>query len=202
MLGERPILVLATLCFAGSIAALAYLSVLGIVFVIPALVVGVARFALALHDGAARFAPLSSGFRDYGGSLRRMLPVVVCLMSVALPAGAFQAFALLSGDGALMLTSFLVGVAWNALLLYPLLFAAFLVAERDLGARDALGTAWRAARGARGRFAAASVATEFVAYSGVFALGVGLLVTGPFGFLMLVSAYRQVFEPLITSPAD
>lgn len=184
----------------GLACTLAFVTIVGIPLLFPVLLWGGHRFLLNYFDGQARIEDLFSGFRQYGTALGGMLLIMLAGFVMHIPAyalslgGSFLNSSLLSTMGDLLspITSFV--------LLVRFYFAPFYVVDQGLGGMDALRASWESTSGQWGMLIVLGLVASFIAFAGVFALLVGLIVSAPLSYLIYVSAYRQVAGAPATVP--
>jgi uncharacterized membrane protein len=117
--------------------------------------------------------------------------VIVCLAT--LPFSALNFLLYSRGSGWTWLG---VGVEFvgHSLIWTPLLFCVPLIADRDCSARQATRLSWARVRRDVARFFGCVVVFTLVLLLGVFACGVGIILTLPLVVAAQVLAYHELFE--------
>ncbi len=184
-----PILLAGLLYLSLSIASL--FTIVGWVFLLPALTAGLFRFALGASDDRPRVEDLFLGFRDYGRSTLAFLGVGGLSALVMAPYIISIVVALKLSLPLLILPGLLVSMLGMALIPAYLVWVPFYLVDRGLSLSDALTAAWEVVRAQPWRALGAyylplvvlSVATIFPP---VF------LLAWPFVVVFWAITYRQV----------
>lgn len=166
-------------------------TIIGGLVVGPVLLWGGIRFMLNYFDGRGRIEDLFSGFRSFGAALGSMLLLGLAMSLFFVPFVALMGAAEALGSWVLNLAS-LVAFLAATFVLVRFQLAPLYVVDQELGALEGLSASWEATGAQWGMSTLLSLVSSVVLFLGLFALGVGLLVTAPLAFLMSVSAYRQI----------
>jgi hypothetical protein len=170
-------------------------TLLGIVLLVPVLSWGGFLFALRMHDGGAGIGNLFAGFSRYGQVLGPMLGIFLLNIALGIPAnfvmqlGANQQPPNLGLVGA----GYALSIAVALLVTSRLTFAPLLMIDRDMRLGPAISEAWARTAELKGKVALLVVVNILVAIAGLIAFCIGLIPATVVGFLMWVSAYRQIF---------
>jgi hypothetical protein len=170
-------------------------SVLGIFLLVPILSWGGFLFTLRMHDGGASVGDLFAGFSRYGQVLGPMLGFFLLNFALGIPAnivmqlGANQQ----PPDLGLVSAGYALSIAIALFVTSRLSFAPFLMVDRGMRVGEALSEAWARTAQLKGKVALLVVANILVAVAGLIAFCVGVLPASVIGFLLWVSAYRQIF---------
>ncbi len=168
------------------------ITVLGLVFILPILVWGFARFYLNMTDGRASFGDLFAGFSNYGQVLVGMIVLLLCLYGLTLVGQAVQLVGQFSDSAELMLIGGVVNLVWVMAVMVRFYFAIFFVVDRNLGPIESLQLSWEVTRGQTLKLVGLLLATIVVAFLGLLVFLVGIIPASVIGYLAWTSAYRQL----------
>jgi hypothetical protein len=174
-------------------AALATVTVIGVVAALPVLGWGLVYFHLRMHDGGAEFGDAFAGFRRYGKALVDMLVCTVVLIVVSFLGQLPAQVATFADSGWLAAVGFLVNLAVTFLVMPRLLFSWPLTVDRGVSGGEAVSLAWARTPKLMWKLALLQLLTSLVVVVGVLALVVGVFPAMVMSYLMWVSAYRQIF---------
>lgn len=182
---------------AGLVSLLACLAAtltgIGIIFALPVLAWGLARFSLRMYDGGARFADVFSGFSRYGHALASMLACLLGIVGISLVGQAVETGGGLSGSDVLRVAGIVANLAVSFLILPRVSFAYLLVADQDMNGFEALRRSWEATAPCKWKVIALSLLSGLVVLAGIAVLIVGVIPAMVVSGMMWVSGYRQVF---------
>jgi hypothetical protein len=170
-------------------------TVIGIFLLVPILSWGGFLFTLRMHDGGASIGDLFAGFSRYGRVLGPMLGIFFLNLALGVPAnvviqlGANQQPLNFSLVGA----GYALSIAIALFVTSRLSFVPLLMVDRDMRLGAALSEAWARTAELKGKVALLVVANILVAVAGLIAFCIGIIPATVIGFLMWVSAYRQIF---------
>lgn len=173
------------------VTMLSYFTIIGILLVVPVMAWGGTRFALNVHDERPEFSDIFSGFNDYKKKLAPSLVLGLCLFGLGLLGNSVSFVGSLTGSFFLEWIGSLVSLAFSVLIMSRLSFAFLFLVDQELPAIDALKASWGITGPVWGRMILLSIVAGIIGMLGVFALGVGLLISFPVSYMMIVSAYRQ-----------
>lgn len=190
-----------TLAFLGLIVAaglvwsvvlgLGYVTIIGVFLIVPVMIWGGTRFALNVYDERPEFADIFQGFQDYGQRLVPNLILTLCLAGLGLIGSSVALFGSFVDSFFLALIGNLLSIAWSILVMSRFSFAFLFLVDRDLPPFEAIRASWDLTGPIWGRMILLSIVASIVGFAGVLALVVGLLISIPVSYLMIVSAYRQ-----------
>jgi uncharacterized membrane protein len=171
------------------------ITILGILLALPVLAWGGFRFFLRMHDGGARVGDLFAGFSRYGSTLGPMLGFYLLTMLIGLPANAVVQIGARSSPPNLLVVvaGYLASLAIALFVTSRLTFAAFLIVDRDMRLGEALSEAWSRTAPLAWKVALLMLAMVAVLFVGLLAFCVGVIPASVVGYMMWVSAYRQIF---------
>ncbi len=173
--------------------ALAVVSVVGIVFLVPVLMSGFYRFLLNIRDQEASISDLFSGFKNYFHANFGMLMVVLLTMGPGLVLSQMTPL-LVSDNSQTYLLAFLAVLPFIAWLSIRLEFSLLLLVDQEMGPFAAMKESWRLSQGNFWAMFFFRVLYNIVSYLGLFALGVGLVFAVPTTLLASVALYRQAIR--------
>lgn len=173
--------------------AAAVVTGVGILFALPVLAWGLARFGLNMYDGGARLADVFSGFSRYGRALTAMLGCLAGIMVVSLAAQSVQIVGQLLELGPVYVAGVVLNLAVSVLVLPRLTFAYLLVADQEMGGFDALRRSWEVTRSCKWQVVGLYVVSGLVVLAGALVLIVGVIPASVVSGMMWVSGYRQLF---------
>lgn len=169
------------------------ITILGIFLALPVLMWGGFAFFLKMHDGGAELRDIFRGFSRYGqalaGSLGWWLLLFVVSLVAQLPLFAAQA----QGSAPAIIGAYAINIAVQLLVAPRITMAMFLMVDRGLGLSEALRIAWQTTAPLMWKMAGLQLAMIVVTIVGALALVVGVIPAMVVGYLMFVSAYRQIF---------
>lgn len=172
--------------------ALGYVTIIGIILVLPVLGYGAIRLYLNLCDGGGEIGDLFEGFRNYGSALGPMLMVGLVFLGLAVPVYALFGLSIylempaLSWLGQLVYVVVVFGVSPR------LYFAPFFIVDQGMGGIDAVRAAWEATADQKLIAFALILVASIIGMAGMIALFIGLLFTMPLCYLIYTHAYRQL----------
>lgn len=176
------------------LATVATITVLGLFLVVPVLFWGFTRFVLKTIDGGAEVSDLFAGFNEYGKALGPMLVLFIGYLLLNLVNQAFSAGAQLIG-GPVGIVMSIFGIVFGFLFMYlvaRLMFAPYLIVDRDLGAVEALSQSWRSTASQQVNVILLLIVTTLISVVGVLLLLVGVIPAVMVASSAVASAYRQL----------
>lgn len=169
-----------------------YVTIIGILLLIPVFAWGMVKLYLNLYDGNAEIGDLFGGFQRYGAVLGSLLLLGLCMFAIYIPGY------LVMGIGVAMESSAVSGIGNLLVLILALTvvlrfyFAIFFIVDQEMGAIDAMKASWAATQDQKLATFLLALLSGLVAIVGMLAFGVGMLVSVPVSYMMFVSAYRQM----------
>jgi hypothetical protein len=192
--------------------AVAAVTVIGVLLVVPVLVWGWTEFLLGVQDRRASLGDLFSGFSRYGDVLGPTLGLIGLFLVLGMLGNAVSSIGQWRGHSSTLVVGGLLNIAWTLFILPRFYFAYFYLVERRMGAVESFRASWDRTGPMAGRctlllLAGLAVGLVLAIPAGVI-LGVGLsgrgVVAGALGFgilippavvipyLMWTSAWRQL----------
>lgn len=184
-------LILGAALVAFTVTMLSYFTILGIFLVVPVMAWGMTRFALNVYDDCPEFSDIFSGFNDYKSKLVPCLVLALCLFGLGLLGSVVNIFGAFTENWFLELIGSLISMAFSVLIMSRFSFSYLFLVDRELPAIDALKASWDITGPIWGRMILLSIVSSIVGFLGVFALVIGMLISLPVSYMMIVSAYRQ-----------
>jgi hypothetical protein len=169
-----------------------YFTIIGIFFVLPALVWGGVKFLLNLQDGRGNFNDLFEGFKDYWPRTGGVLMIGLLLTLPLIPGYAVMFAGMAMDSLAPMIIGQLLIMAIVVVIMIRTYFAIFFLVDRGLPAVDAIKASWEATRDQKLNTFGLILLSQIIGSLGVLACGVGMFVSVPMSYLMFASAYRQM----------
>jgi len=184
--------VLAFLVFAAS-----GITIVGVPLVWPVLTFGLTVFYLNLYEATQDIGDLFAGFSRYGSVLWRVLVLLLIFYGASIGAGLLFSWIRSSvfgvGDS---LTGVLIdqvsSAVFSLVVLARFYFSLPFLVERDLGPLQALEASWNVSRGHVLKIALTGMVSFMLAVVGFLVLVVGVIPAVTMGYLMWISAYRQI----------
>lgn len=171
---------------------LSAITIVGIFLLVPIFAWGMTLFLLRVHDGKTEFNDLFAGFKKYGEVLVKMLVLIVLMTLLGLVGSLVQYVGMFAESDALTLIGMLISWAWSLTVMIRFYWAPLFMVDQDMDGVAALKASWEASKGNWLLLIALSILTTILFFAGMLALLVGLVIAIPMGYLMYVSAYRQV----------
>lgn len=177
--------------------ALSGLTIVGIPLVWPVLTFGLAVFFLNLYEGKQDVGDLFSGFSRYGSVLWRTLVLLLIIYVagglVGLAISWIRSRVLGIGDSLTgIMIDQVVSAGFSILVVARFYFALPFLVEKDLGPLQAMEASWNVTRGHVLKVALVAVLSFTLAVIGFLFLIVGVIPAITMGYLMWISAYRQI----------
>jgi hypothetical protein len=165
----------------------------------PALAFGTFRAQLDARDGQTEFATYFRGFDKLGESAVPFLIYFLILAVVQIPptVAGFVLGLFDPGDSAaatllIQLVSWLVGLAYGAVITTRLSMAPFLIVDRGVAPVDALARSWEATGPVWGQIIVLGVVSSVLPFLGVLACFVGVFPAAIMVGVAQASAFRQI----------
>lgn len=177
------------------------LTVVGIIFLIPVLIWGIARFYLNMTDRRASFGDLFAGFSNYGAVLVNTLVLMICLQVLAFIGQSVQLVGQFSESVELIVIGGAVNLVWAFGVMVRFYFGILLLVDRGLGAVESLQVSWEMTRGQTLKLVGLLLTTAVIALLGLLVLVIGVIPASVMGYLMWTSAYRQMVGRPAAGPA-
>lgn len=173
------------------------ITIVGVPLVWPVLTFGLTVFYLNLYEGTQDIGDLFAGFSRYGSVLWRVLVLLLIFYGASIGAGLLISWIRGSvfgiGDS---LTGVLIdqvsSAVFSLVVLARFYFSLPFLVERDLGPLQALEASWNVSRGHVLKIALTGMVSFMLAVVGFLVLVVGVIPAVTMGYLMWISAYRQI----------
>lgn len=169
-----------------------YITIIGILLILPVVGYGAVRFLLNLADGRAEIGDLFDGFRNYGTALGSMLLLFLIFLGLALPTYILIGLSIWLEQPALSMLAQLVNLVMAFTVGLRLYFAPFFIVDQGMGGIEAVKAAWAATSGQYVIVLALALVAGIIMMVGLLAFIVGFFFTLPMGYLIYVHAYRQM----------
>ena len=174
------------------LAFLSFLTVVGIVLLVPILTWGYTLLVLNALDGDVEFNDLFEGFQRYGETLVDMLAYHLTVLMISIPTLVCYGLLIAFEDERFSTLAFFVSTALHVLVLYRLQFVPFFLVDTNCRGFDAVRAAWDLTKQNKAMSVLLAVVASIVANLGVLLLCVGVVFTIPLAQLMWAAAYRQL----------
>ncbi len=171
------------------------ITIIGAFLAFPVLMWGGFAFFLKMHDGGAALRDIFSGFSRYGQALAGSLGWWLLSFVVGLVAQVpvFVAASQAPGSAIALIGAYAIYLGVIFLVTPRITMALVLMVDRGIGLGEALRIAWQATAPLMWKMAGLQLATVGVMLAGALALVVGMIPAMVVGYLMWISAYRQIF---------
>jgi uncharacterized membrane protein len=183
------------------LVVLSLITIVGYFVLVPVFVWGTTKFLLNMIDGGPSFDDLFAGFKNYLSVLGRVLLVSVVYIVLAFLSQGLTFVGQYLESWPLMAVGWLVYLAFAFVVSPRLMFAFFLVVDRDMRALESFAVAWNMTQGKTLKVLGLSMLSGLIGFAGIFACGVGMIWTLTMSWVMYASAYRQMIGPPLARPA-
>jgi hypothetical protein len=176
-------------------SAASAVTIIGIPFLLPVIYWGGFVFFLRMHDGRASVGDLFAGFSQYGRALVGMLGFFLLNIAASIPGTLVSQIGTSSTppDMTWVALGNLIALLVAFFVTSRLTFAPFLMIDRGIGLGEALSLAWSQTTPLAWKIVGLMLLMVAVLIGGVVAFIVGVIPASVMGYLMWVSAYRQIF---------
>lgn len=180
------------LLLVGVLSFLSYITVIGILVLLPVVMYGGIRLFLNLADGQGEIGDVFDGFRNFGTALLPMLLLLLMYLGAMIPAYGLMIGGAFAGKQSLMVIGQVYSYAVGFGVMIRMIYAPFFVVDQGMGAVDAVKAAWAATSGQYWIVLALTLVASIIGAAGMIALFVGMFFTMPLSYLIYTHAYRQM----------
>lgn len=174
------------------LSLLSVITIIGAIFALPVLLYGWIFFSLNMSRGTAQFSDLFAGFSRYGRALIQMLGFSLLMGLVGAGINSITYLGQIMGNTTIEALGWLVYLVLYLTVFPRLLLAQFYLVDRDAGPIEALKRSWQATAPQKLRAVGLFLCLIVVSLIGVLVLLIGIVPAQVIGYLVWVSAYRQI----------
>ena len=176
----------------GLVMVLGYVTIVGILLIVPVVGYGMVRLLLDAYDGEAEVGAVFAGFQRYGQALGAMLMLFLVFFATALPTYVLSGLGIYLESMALSMLSNVVSLVLTFTVTLRLYFAPFFIVDQGMGGWDAVKASWAATGEQKLMTFLLMLLAAIIGMLGLFALLIGMIFTIPLSYMIYASCYRQM----------